>query len=72
MVLYDTYPSIISSIMKKKTLNIIKNDPWLEPYAPAIIGRHNDAVNKELELSSVCMQYTFQLDTLLKRTSFLT
>ena len=50
MVLYDTYPSIISSIMKKKTLNILKNDPWLEPYAPAIIGRHNDAVNKELEL----------------------
>lgn len=36
--------------MKKKTLNILKNDPWLEPYAPAIIGRHNDAVNKELEL----------------------
>ena len=36
--------------MKKKTLNIIKNDPWLEPFAPAIIGRHNDAVNKELEL----------------------
>jgi len=36
--------------MKKKTLNILKNDPWLEPFAPAIIGRHNDAVNKELEL----------------------
>ena len=36
--------------MKKKTLNILKNDPWLEPYASAIIGRHNDAVNKELEL----------------------
>ena len=36
--------------MKKKTLNIIKNDPWLEPYSDAITGRHNDAVNKEREL----------------------
>lgn len=36
--------------MKKKTLNIIKNDPWLEPYSDAIIGRHNDAVAKEAEL----------------------
>ncbi|WP_303642111.1 hypothetical protein, partial [uncultured Duncaniella sp.] len=36
--------------MKKKTLNILKNDPWLEPYAGAIVGRHNDAVNKEIEL----------------------
>lgn len=36
--------------MKKKTLNILKNDPWLEPYAEAITGRHNDAVNKEAEL----------------------
>ncbi|MDE5838459.1 MAG: 1,4-alpha-glucan-branching enzyme, partial [Paramuribaculum sp.] len=34
----------------KKTLNLIKNDPWLEPYAPAIIGRHEDAVKKESEL----------------------
>ena len=31
-------------------LNIIKNDPWLEPYAPAIEGRHEDAVRKEKEL----------------------
>ena len=36
----------------KTTLNIIKNDPWLEPYAPAIIGRHEDAVRKEAELTS--------------------
>ncbi|MDE5744135.1 MAG: alpha amylase C-terminal domain-containing protein [Paramuribaculum sp.] len=34
----------------KKTLNLIKNDPWLEPYAPAIIGRYEDAVKKETEL----------------------
>ena len=36
--------------MKKKTLNIIKNDPWLEPYTDAIVGRHNEALNKEAEL----------------------
>lgn len=24
----------------KETLNIIKNDPWLEPFADAITGRH--------------------------------
>ena len=33
-----------------KPLNIIKNDPWLEPYADAITGRYQDAVNKEREL----------------------
>ena len=32
------------------TLSIIKNDPWLEPYADAINGRHEDAVRKEKEL----------------------
>ena len=32
------------------TLSIIKNDPWLEPYADAINGRHEDAVIKEKEL----------------------
>lgn len=35
-----------------KILNILKNDPWLEPYAPAIEGRHNDAVKKERELTA--------------------
>ncbi len=35
-----------------ESLPIIKNDPWLEPYAPAIEGRHNDAVDKERELVS--------------------
>lgn len=34
-----------------KPLNIIKNDPWLEPYAEAITGRYQDAVNKEIELA---------------------
>lgn len=35
---------------KKKNLNILKNDPWLEPYAPAIEGRHEDFLRKEREL----------------------
>ncbi len=36
--------------MAKRKLNILKNDPWLEPYAPAIEGRHADAIRKESEL----------------------
>ena len=32
--------------MKHKTLRLIKNDPWLEPFAQAIEGRHNDAMQK--------------------------
>jgi len=39
---------------KPKTLNIIKNDPWLEPYADAINGRHEDAMRKEAELTAAC------------------
>ena len=34
----------------KKKLPILKNDPWLEPYAYVIEGRHNDVVKKEAEL----------------------
>lgn len=37
--------------MEKPT--IIKNDPWLEPYTDAIIGRHYDAINKERELTAM-------------------
>ncbi|MBQ8674574.1 MAG: alpha amylase C-terminal domain-containing protein [Bacteroides sp.] len=33
------------------TLNLVKNDPWLEPYAPAIEGRHRHALEKEAELT---------------------
>ncbi len=33
-----------------KSLPILKNDPWLEPFADAIIGRHEDALHKETEL----------------------
>ncbi len=36
----------------KKVLPIIKNDPWLEPYADAINGRHEDVVRKEKELTN--------------------
>ena len=35
----------------KKTLAIIRHDPWLEPYSDAINGRHEDAVRKEKELA---------------------
>ena len=31
---------------KKKTLPLIASDPWLEPYAPAIEGRHEDVKRK--------------------------
>lgn len=34
-----------------ETLNIIKNDPWLEPYSDAIVGRHQHAIAKEQELA---------------------
>lgn len=37
-----------------KVLNIIKNDPWLEPYAEAINGRYNMVLNKEKELLKKC------------------
>lgn len=37
----------------EKTLNLIKNDPWLEPYAEAITGRHEYAMYKEAELTMV-------------------
>ncbi|MDE6270501.1 MAG: 1,4-alpha-glucan-branching enzyme, partial [Muribaculaceae bacterium] len=37
---------------RKKLLPILRNDPWLEPYAEAIEGRHADALRKEAELTS--------------------
>ena len=30
-----------------ETLNLIKNDPWLEPYTDAINGRHEHFLYKE-------------------------
>lgn len=38
----------------KRKLAIYKNDPWLEPYAPAIDGRYQDAINKEKDLTQAC------------------
>ena len=35
----------------EKTLNLIKNDPWLEPYSAAIEGRHQFVLDKMAELT---------------------
>ena len=35
----------------KRKLQILKNDPWLEPFRAAIEGRHEDALRKEQELT---------------------
>lgn len=35
----------------RRTLPIIKNDPWLKPYTDSIVGRHEDAIRKEAELT---------------------
>lgn len=35
----------------KNTLNIIKNDTWLEPFEEAIVGRHQHTLNKLAELT---------------------
>ena len=40
--------------MKKKQLSILKNDPWLAPFAPAIVGRHEDVIRKMRDLTSEC------------------
>ena len=37
---------------KKATLNILRNDPWLEPFAVAIEGRHQYALDRERQLLS--------------------
>lgn len=34
-----------------KSLNLVKNDPWLSPYEEAIDGRYNYAIAKEKELT---------------------
>ena len=35
----------------EKTLNLIGNDPWLEPYKRAITGRHQRVLDKIAELT---------------------
>ncbi len=37
--------------MKSTVLNIIKNDPWLEPFGEAVNGRYQHALQKEAELT---------------------
>ena len=46
--------SINYHIMENTTpkLGIIESDPWLEPYSAAIEGRHQHAIDKELELTN--------------------
>ena len=36
----------------KKKLAILKSDPWLEPFADAIVGRHNSVIEKLNDLTS--------------------
>ncbi|MDE6266164.1 MAG: alpha amylase C-terminal domain-containing protein [Muribaculaceae bacterium] len=36
---------------KQKTLGILQNDPWLQPFAEAIEGRHQDVLRKEADLT---------------------
>ncbi|MDE7426547.1 MAG: alpha amylase C-terminal domain-containing protein [Muribaculaceae bacterium] len=36
---------------KPRVPGLIKNDPWLEPYSDAIIGRQQDAIRKEADLT---------------------
>ena len=35
----------------EKTLKLITNDSWLQPYEAAIVGRHQYAIEKEAELT---------------------
>ncbi len=35
----------------KKELKLIKNDSWLKPFEAAIVGRHQEAIKKESELT---------------------
>ncbi len=35
----------------KRTLNLVRNDSWLEPYAETIAGRHRLALAKEAEIT---------------------
>ena len=34
-----------------KHIGLVKADPWLEPYEPAIVGRHQHAIDKMAELT---------------------
>ena len=36
----------------KHNLKILRNDPWLEPFADAIVGRHDEIVRKLKSLTA--------------------
>ena len=38
--------------MRRKKLGILRNDPWLAPYAAAIEGRHEDVIRKYDEITA--------------------
>jgi len=42
----------MASQEKKSTLKIVRNDPWLEPYKEAILGRHLYALQQETALTN--------------------
>ena len=50
IIFVGSYNITLNLNMKKKVLPIVKNDPWLEPYADAINGRHEDVLRKQIEL----------------------
>ena len=37
---------------RKKKLEILRNDPWLEPFEAAIVGHHEDVRKKLEEITS--------------------
>ena len=39
------------SAPKVKHIGLVKNDPWLEPFEGAIVGRHQHALDKLSELT---------------------
>lgn len=43
-------PFPINHLKSNGMLNLIKNDPWLEPFLPVIEHRHQSALEKEKEL----------------------
>ena len=46
--------STSARVRRPRRLKILRNDPWLEPYATAIEGRHADAMRREKELVKGC------------------
>lgn len=51
-------------------LNIIKNDPWLEPFSAAIEGRHSHAIAKRKRIVQKKKSGGFCFRTLVLWTAF--